>query len=175
MQPILTPDEMAAVDAAALESNEELIDRAGRAVARVALEMLGGSYGRVVRVIAGKGNNGNDGRVAADILRSRGVSVEIIDAALAPAVLPAADLVIDAAYGTGFRGAWDAPDVGTSPVLAVDIPSGVDALTGMISGSIIAADRTVTFQALAPGLLFGAGAERAAAGNRASSGGASCS
>ena len=113
MQPILTPDEMAAVDAAAPESIEELIDRAGRAVARVALEMLGGSYGRVVRVIAGKGNNGNDGRVAADILRSRGVSVEIIDAALAPAVLPAADLVIDAAYGTGFRGAWDAPDVGT--------------------------------------------------------------
>lgn len=163
MQPILTPDEMAAVDAAALESNEELIDRAGRAVARVALEMLGGSYGRVVRVIAGKGNNGNDGRVAADILRSRGVSVEIIDAALAPAVLPAADLVIDAAYGTGFRGAWDAPDVGTSPVLAVDIPSGVDALTGMISGSVIAADRTVTFQALAPGLLFGDGAQRAGA------------
>ena len=71
--------------------------------------------------------------------------------------------MIDAAYGTGFRGAWDAPDVGPSPVLAVDIPSGVDALTGTISGSVIAADRTVTFQALAPGLLFGAGAQRAGA------------
>lgn len=161
MQPILTPKEKAAVDAAAPETIEELIDRAGRAVARVALEMLGGSYGRIVRVIVGKGNNGNDGRVAAHILRSRGVNVEVIDAAVSPAVLPAADLVIDAAYGTGFNGTWNAPDVGTSPVLAVDIPSGVDALTGTISGSIIAADRTVTFQALAPGLLFTAGAQHA--------------
>ncbi len=161
MQPILTPVEMAAVDAAAPEPVEELIDRAGRAVARAALEMLGGSYGRVVQVIAGKGNNGNDGRVAADILRRRGVSVEVIDAAAPPPVLSRADLVIDAAYGTGFRGAWGPPDVGTTPVLAVDVPSGVDALTGVIGGGVIAADRTVTFQALKPGLLLGAGAQLA--------------
>jgi hydroxyethylthiazole kinase-like uncharacterized protein yjeF len=161
MQPILTPTEMAAVDGAAPESIEELIDRAGRAVARVALEMLGGSYGRVVRVIAGKGNNGNDGRVAVEVLRARGVHVEVFDAAAAPAVLPTADLVIDAAYGTGFRGAWEPPDIGASPVLAVDVPSGVDALTGAITGSVLAADRTVTFQALKPGLLFAAGARLA--------------
>ena len=47
-----------------------------------------------------------------------------------PPVLPPADLVIDAAYGTGFHGVWKAPAIGDAPVLAVDIPSGVDGLTG---------------------------------------------
>jgi ADP-dependent NAD(P)H-hydrate dehydratase / NAD(P)H-hydrate epimerase len=162
--PIVTPDEMRAIDAAAPEPVEELIDRAGRATARVALDMLGGAYGRVVAVIAGRGNNGNDGRTAADYLERRGVKVRLIDAASAPPVLPACDLVIDAAYGTGFRGDWTAPDIvssnGTRPlVLAVDIPSGVDALTGGAGPGVLAADRTVTFQALKPGLVFGDGAE----------------
>jgi len=161
MRPILTPAEMAAVDAAAPEPIDVLIDRAGRAVARVAFEMLGGSYGRVVRVIAGKGNNGNDGRVAAQALRGRGVQVEILDAAAPPPLLAPADLIIDAAYGTGFRGTWNPPDVGPTPVLAVDVPSGVDALDGSVSGAVLAADRTVTFQALKPGLLLGTGARLA--------------
>jgi NAD(P)H-hydrate epimerase len=160
--PIVTPEEMAAIDAAAPEPVEELIDRAGRATARVALDMLGGAYGRVVNVLAGRGNNGNDGRVAGSYLERRGVKVRVFDAATRPPVLPPCDLVIDAAYGTGFRGEWIAPDVvsrsGDRPlVLAVDIPSGVNALTGEAGPGVLAADRTVTFQALKPGLLFGAG------------------
>ena len=71
MLPVLTPSQMAAADAAAPELIDELIGRAGRAVARVALDMLGGSYGRVVVVIVGKGHNGADGRVAAAVLRRR--------------------------------------------------------------------------------------------------------
>jgi len=63
--PIVTPEEMAAIDKAAPEPVEVLIERAGSAVARLAREMLGGTYGRTVAVIAGKGNNGNDGRAAA--------------------------------------------------------------------------------------------------------------
>lgn len=157
MQPILTPAEMAAVDAAAPVSIDELIDRAGRAVAREALDMLGGGYGRVVRVLAGHGNNGNDGRVAAEVLRRRGVQVEVIDTAELPAELAPADLVIDAAYGTGFRGAWSPPAVHGAPVLAVDMPSGLGALDGSLTGRALVADRTVTFHALKPGLLFGAG------------------
>ena len=66
MIPIVTPQQMGAVDAAAPEPVEELIDRAGRATARVALPMLGGAYGRTVNVIAGGGNNGADGRTAGD-------------------------------------------------------------------------------------------------------------
>ena len=49
-----------------------LIERAGAAVARAALDMLGGAYGRTVAVLAGPGNNGADGRVAAERLRERG-------------------------------------------------------------------------------------------------------
>lgn len=161
MIPIVTPVQMAAIDAAAPEPVEELIDRAGRATARVALQMLGGAYGRVVTVIAGSGNNGADGRTAAAHLRRRGVKVCVIDAATRPAILPRCDLVIDAAYGTGFRGDWVAPALAGGPrplVLAVDIPSGVDALTGDAGAGVLAADRTVTFQALKPGLVFGPGA-----------------
>lgn len=174
MLPVVTPEEMAAVDAAAPEPTEVLIGRAGAAVARQASGMLGGTYGRRVVVVAGKGNNGNDGRDAARRLRRRGVRVTVIPAAEVPPRLPAADLVIDAAYGTGFRGEYVPPDPGGAPVLAVDIPSGVDGLTGRTARraggtdatgpadtpdgaaepGAVRADRTVTFAALKPGLLF---------------------
>ena len=71
--------------------------------------------------------------------------------------LPAVDLVVDAAYGTGFHGTYDAPDPGSAAVLSVDIPSGVDGLTGESTGHCVEADVTVTFAALKPGLLFGDG------------------
>jgi NAD(P)H-hydrate epimerase len=154
MLPVLTPEEMGAVDAAAPEPAHVLIGRAGAAVARQAIDMLGGTYGRRVVVVAGKGNNGNDGREAARRLRQRGVRVHVVDAMDAPESLPASDLVIDAAYGTGFRGDYRPPDPAGAPVLAVDIASGVDGLTGRVTGQAVRADRTVTFAALKPGLLF---------------------
>lgn len=157
MIPIVTPEEMRAVDAAAPEPVEELIDRAGRAVARSALRMLGGGYGRVVNLVAGRGKNGADGRVAAERLRARGVRVREFDPLDCPSALPSADLVLDAAFGTGFHGEWTAPDVGDAAVLAVDIPTGVNSLTGESGPGVLPADVTVTFQALKPGLLFGAG------------------
>lgn len=162
MIPVVTPEEMGAIDAAAPEPVEVLIGRAGGAVARAAVRMLGGTYGRRVVVIAGKGNNGNDGRDAAHRLRRRGVRVEVVEATDTPATLPPADLVIDAAFGTGFRGEWTAPAT-DAPVLAVDIPSGVDGLTGAVGGSPLAAVRTVTFAALKPGLLLSPGAGLAGA------------
>src|SRR4051812_11688682 len=153
---------MAAIDRAAPEPVEVLIGRAGAAVARTAIEMLGGTYGRRVVVVAGKGNNGADGRAAAALLRRRGVRVTELDAAAAPATLPSADLLVDAAYGTGFRGEYRPPTpVPGTPVLAVDIPSGVDGLTGHAAGAPLRADRTVTFAALKPGLLLADGAELA--------------
>jgi NAD(P)H-hydrate epimerase len=114
-----------------------------------------------VVVVAGKGNNGADGRAAAARLRRRGVRVEVIDAASAPERLPHADVVVDAAYGTGFRGSYEAPDPAGAPVLAVDIPSGVNGLTGEAGAGAVRATRTVTFAALKPGLLLGAGRELA--------------
>jgi NAD(P)H-hydrate epimerase len=75
--------------------------------------------------------------------------------------LPVVDLVIDAAFGTGFRGTWHSPDAGDAPVLAVDLPSGVDGLTGQAGPLVRAARRTITFAAWKPGLLFGAGSRLA--------------
>ena len=167
MTPIVTPEEMAAIDAAAPEPVEELIERAGSALARTALNMMGGGYGRRVTVLAGKGNNGADGRAAAQRLRRRGVRVAVIDAADAPDSLPPAHLAIDAAYGTGLRRAYspplpapalDNPDQ-AAPILAADIPSGVNGLTGEIVGEPWTADQTVTFGALKPGLVLHPGAQ----------------
>lgn len=159
MDPILTPEEMAAVDAAAPEPVEILIGRAGFATARAALSMLGGGYGRRVVVLAGPGNNGADGRDAARRLASRGARVEIVEALGSPSELPRADLVIDAAFGTGLTRAYDCPAVGSARVLAVDVPSGLDGLTGETLGRVQPADRTVTFAALKPGQLLGRGPE----------------
>jgi ADP-dependent NAD(P)H-hydrate dehydratase / NAD(P)H-hydrate epimerase len=159
--PVLTPEEMRAVDAAAPEPVETLIDRAGAAVAAVAIEMLGGTYGRVVNVVAGPGNNGADGRVAGRRLQERGVNVRMFGAADCPDRLPASDLVLDAAYGTGFHGRWRAPDPAGARILAVDIPSGVDGLTGLATGGVRRAAVTVTFAAAKPGLLINDGRELA--------------
>jgi len=145
VRPVLTVAEMQATDARAQASTplDILVERAGTAVAAIALEMLGGAYGRRVVVVAGKGNNGADGRVAASLLRRRGARVEVIDASEAPSGIGPADLVIDAAFGTGFRGQYRAPTVPSgTPVLAVDIPSGVEGDSGVASGSPMAATRT---------------------------------
>jgi len=160
MLPVLTRDEMRAADAAALStvSEDTLVARAGTAVGHAALRILRGGYGRHVTVIVGKGNNGADGRVAAAFLSQRGVRVTLMAAHDVPAALPRVDLVIDGAYGTGFRGAYDAPLVPPGvPVLSIDIPSGVDADTGEAPGAAFRASHTVTFAAYKTGLLQGAG------------------
>ena len=174
MIPVVTPAQMAAIDAAAPEPVEVLIDRAGAAVARAALDLMVGAYGRRAVVLAGPGHNGDDGRAAAHRLRRRGVRVRVVDAVAAArtdALLPPADLYVDAAFGTGLSRPYSAPPRSdpTAPVLAVDIPSGLDGLTGTVlatspgagpeqpGSAVWAADRTVTFAALKPGLLYGAG------------------
>jgi len=162
MRPVLTPKQMRVIDLEATSAGvplDELVSRAGSAVARAAKQMMGGMYGRTVIVVVGKGNNGADGRVAARILADQGARVKVLDAQNLPLRLPLGDLLIDAAYGTGFRGQWNPPDRRGMPVLAVDIPSGVDGLTGLATPGAWAATRTVTFVALKPGLLLGAGRE----------------
>ena len=153
VQPVLTPAQMRHVDQNSGVSFDVLVARAGYAVAHAARLMMDGTYGRRVIVVAGKGNNGADGRVAAELLEQRGARVTVFDAERTPIVLPQCDLVIDAAYGTGFRGDYSAPHT-TAPVLAVDIPSGIDASTGEEHGRVLPADATVSFGALKPGLVL---------------------
>jgi hydroxyethylthiazole kinase-like uncharacterized protein yjeF len=158
--PVVTSEQMKSVDQGATEPVDVLIGRAGSAVASAAVRILGGTYGRRVVLVAGKGNNGADGRAAAELLTGRGVRVTVVDAASASrdGCLPRADLVIDAAYGTGFRGSYVAPDPGSARVLAVDIPSGLPGDTGIpVDGRPMVADATVTFAAYKPGLLLGVG------------------
>lgn len=181
MKPVITPEESARLDATSVDPVETLMERAGLAVALAAVAM-GAAYGSRVVVLAGPGNNGGDGYVAARYLKQRGVAVEVH--ALAPPKSSAAvgahrsvveagvrvqglegpvaaDLVIDALFGAGFRGelpaavaVWTETE---APVLAVDIPSGLDASTGRAAGPVFVADRTVTFHALKVGHLVGRG------------------
>jgi hydroxyethylthiazole kinase-like uncharacterized protein yjeF len=163
VQPVLTIAQMQAVDARALAATPigELVERAGNAVAGAALDLMGGAYGRRCVLICGKGNNGADGKVAARLLARRGVHVTVLAAGEVEAIGfmgPQVDLVVDAVYGTGFRGTYAAPRVADGiPVLAVDIPSGVDGETGRAAGAVLPADVTVTFVALKPGLVQGDG------------------
>ena len=160
MRAVHTRDELRAADEAAIAEVgfDALVSRAGSAVAHAAIGLLGVAYGKRVVVVAGRGHNGDDGRVAAAALRRRGVRVTEVDPRALPARLPACDLVVDAAYGTGFRGEYRAPEVPAgTPVLAIDIPSGLDADTGLACEGAVSATATVTMAALKPGLLMGDG------------------
>ena len=161
MIPVLTPKEMAGVDSQAPEPLDVLVGRAGAAVANMAERLLSGVYGKAIVVVAGKGNNGADGRAAAALLAANGAQVQVLEAAelASGQALPPARLVIDAAYGTGLQRAYLPPSPGSAPVLAVDIPSGVSGLTGEVleGGGALGAVATVTFASLKPGLLLGSG------------------
>ena len=90
-------------------------------------------------------------------------------AARASDLIRRADLVMDGVVGIGGRGALREPAAtlvrvaqqARALIVAVDVPSGVDADTGVAAGAAVHADVTVTFGALKPGLLVGAGAEHA--------------
>ncbi len=160
MQPVHTRDELRAADQAAIAEVglDTLVNRAGAAVAHAAIGLLRTAYGKRVVVVAGRGHNGDDGRVAAAVLRRRGVRVTELDPGAAPGSLPPCDVVIDAAYGTGFRGEYRAPSVPAgTPVLAIDVPSGLDSDTGVACEGAVSATETVTMAALKPGLLMGDG------------------
>ena len=183
MKPVINVAESRRLDAEATDSIDVLMDRAGLAVALEAVAM-GMGYGNRVAVLAGKGNNGGDGYVAARYLRQRGVAVRVhaladpdpdtpagraraLAAKAGVDVVPlgdpeSADLVIDALFGSGFRGTL--PDevvkwIGAgNRALAVDVPSGLDADTGQAQPpAAFFAERTVTFHALKSGHLLADG------------------
>tara|TARA_B100000214_G_scaffold357624_1_gene317451 strand:- start:180 stop:1529 length:1350 start_codon:yes stop_codon:yes gene_type:complete len=156
MIPVVTPSEMAIIDEEASEPINVLIERAGSAVAWHARQMLKGTYGKRVTVIAGKGNNGADGIVAAKCLRRWGVKVNVIQSDDNVAKVHGCDLLIDAAVGTGLKRPYCAPDF-PGPVLSVDIPSGICGLTGEAQGKPVTANATITFQALKYGHLLADG------------------
>lgn len=164
MKPVVSVAQMNDLDAAALEDvgYEALVAAAGYSVAHHAIRLLGGCSGARVVVLAGSGSNGADGRIAARHLAQRGAKVTIVGPDADEAALERADLVIDAAFGTGLNRDYVAPEVpqGTL-VLAVDLPSGLDGETGTLRGRPLKADLTVTMGAIKSGLLLGNGPEYA--------------
>lgn len=197
MRSLPTPKQMAAADEAAIAAGspaELLMDRAGRAVARAVLDVAGRRYGLRVVVLCGKGSNGGDGFVAARALSRHGVSARVLAVGdvepgtgatahhlaawkasggrVEPFVvdgLEGADVIVDALFGTGFRGsiegdaaaAVEATNRADATVIAVDIPSGVDGTTGRCEGPCVDADITVAMGAQKIGTAIGDGAERA--------------
>jgi ADP-dependent NAD(P)H-hydrate dehydratase / NAD(P)H-hydrate epimerase len=169
VQPVLTPAEMGAADErtiAAGTAQAVLMERAGHAVAWTVRSRLGATYGKRVVAVCGKGNNGGDGLIAARVLRGWGIRVdvfELADGVPAPAferALRRADMLVDAMFGTGFRGALEgdaalvARHSAEIPTIAIDIPSGVDGLTGAVHGDATTAVATVTFAARKTGVCF---------------------
>jgi ADP-dependent NAD(P)H-hydrate dehydratase / NAD(P)H-hydrate epimerase len=184
--PLYTVDQIRAIEAAAntADPDTRLMERAGAAAAKLAVEMLG-TGGKSVLVLAGPGNNGGDAfEVAVDLKRGF-FNVQVvfaddpaklpIDAAIALnkwraaggellAAMPSRkswDLIVDGLFGIGLTRAvsgthanWIAAanSMGV-PILALDIPSGVNGDTGAVNGTAIRATHTITFIAHKPGLL----------------------
>jgi hydroxyethylthiazole kinase-like uncharacterized protein yjeF len=178
---LLTTAEMAEADRLAVAGgipSIDLMENAGRAVADAASRL---SQGRRVVVVAGPGNNGGDGFVAARHLSERGWAVSVCfvgkherlkgDAALAanrwhgPVSEPSAaaftecDLIIDALFGAGLDRNVESPareaialmNACGVPIVAVDLPSGVNGTTGEVMGCTVDARLTVTFFRRKPG------------------------
>jgi len=152
-EPLYTAEEMRAAEQG--QDVEAMMERAGRAVADAVLRR----YPRARRIgaVCGEGANGADGRIALRVLAEAGRDAsEEIDGA---------DVVIDAVFGTGFRGAprddaarlIERINATGAPVVAVDLPSGIDASTGEIAGAVVDADATVTMHAPKVGVVVAPG------------------
>jgi hydroxyethylthiazole kinase-like uncharacterized protein yjeF len=150
LEPLYTADEMRAAEAG--HDVEELMARAGRAVAEEAMRRF--PQARRFVAVCGAGANGGDGRIAVDVLRSAGRD------AIAADDVSGAEVIIDALFGTGFHGEpredaarkIEAINASHAPVVAVDLPSGINASTGEVAGACVDADLTVTMHGRKVGL-----------------------
>jgi len=171
------------MDREAIEAGTPGIVLMQRAAAALAKEIEHRAPGRDIVLLCGGGNNGGDGFAAANLLLKAGFAPKIVlyadpenlrgDAAIAYSNLESAvpvmqsppescDLIVDCLLGTGLDRevtgqmadavAWI--NGASVPVVACDIPSGVDGRTGRVLGCAVKADVTVTFAVKKPGLLF---------------------
>jgi NAD(P)H-hydrate epimerase len=156
-----------------------LMENAGRSCAELIRDKIADVADPRVCIFCGTGNNGGDGYVIArdrnkikgdakinlDILESIGVSIEQLNPAednIAEKIrtlTEGADMIVDSLFGTGLKGPLseeyirliESINARSCPILAVDIPSGLDCDTGRPLGAAIEADYTVTFVAVKKG------------------------
>jgi ADP-dependent NAD(P)H-hydrate dehydratase / NAD(P)H-hydrate epimerase len=166
LEPLYTADEMRAAEAlypGYPETAPELMERAGLQTARAGLELFAAAQRWTV--VCGGGANGGDGRIAARHLEAAGRDVRIVDATSGDTELGEPDVILDALFGTGFSGeprpeaAALIERINDSPadVLALDLPSGVDASTGEVAGVAVHAEATVTFHGRKLGVVVAPG------------------
>jgi len=181
---LLTPQQMGEADRLTIAGGVPgiaLMETAGRGVADTVSRRW---TVRPLVVLCGPGNNGGDGFVAARVLAERGWPVRVAslgavaalrgDAAeaaarwqgavepLTPAALDGAALVVDGIFGAGLtrpvegtaRAVIEALDPRRLPVVAIDVPSGVDGASGEARGAAPRAVATVTFFRQKPGHLL---------------------
>jgi hydroxyethylthiazole kinase-like uncharacterized protein yjeF len=191
LQGLPDPERMRATDRWAIEElgipGLELMERAGRGLADLVVAVAPDGP---IAVACGKGNNGGDGYVAARLLREAGRGVRVLAVApveelsgdaranaerldgiepFAAARLDDCAVAVDGLLGTGFSGtphgavadAISALNAAGLPVVAADVPSGVDAATGVVEGEAVRASATATFAAAKPGLWINPGKSHA--------------
>jgi hydroxyethylthiazole kinase-like uncharacterized protein yjeF len=185
MNELLTTAEMGEADRLAIAGGVagiDLMENAGRAVADATAAAA--RRGPRIVVVAGPGNNGGDGFVAARLLAERGYGVRVAfvgdlgrlkgdalkaaerwtgpTAEASPNALSNCDVVIDALFGAGLdrnveglpRAMIEAINGRGVPVIAVDLPSGINGTTGAVMGAAVKATQTVTFFRRKPGHLL---------------------
>ena len=160
--PIYLSADIRRIEQAAADATPPLMERAGLAAADAAAR-LAPDTSRDILVLAGPGNNGGDAKICAERLRERFFRVTVAQAA-DPATLPGDKrwaLIIDGLFGIGltrpitgeFARLVDYANQQSCPILALDVPSGIDADTGRVLGHAVRATHTLSFIALKPGLL----------------------
>ncbi|HEY3105472.1 MAG TPA: NAD(P)H-hydrate dehydratase [Gaiellaceae bacterium] len=183
-EPLYTADEMRVAEEAYSGPTLELMERAGAAAADAIARRFPDA--RAISIWCGAGSNGGDGLVVARKLHEAGRGVEVrlttdeaklkgdaaenLRRAYEVGITftdegSAGEVVVDAIFGTGFSGkprreAADRIEELNSlgvPVVAVDVPSGVDASTGETPGPAVDAELTVTFHGLKVGLVVAPG------------------
>jgi ADP-dependent NAD(P)H-hydrate dehydratase / NAD(P)H-hydrate epimerase len=150
-EPLYTAEEMRAAEAG--HDVDALMQSAGAAVAEEVMRRW--PEARRIAIHAGGGANGGDGRIAGEILQGQGREL----------VTDRPDLVVDALLGTGMKGApreetaalIERINAAGVPVVAVDIPSGVNASTGEVEGAAVREDATVTMHGRKLGLAVAPG------------------
>lgn len=184
MRPLYDLSTIRSAEATALAAGLPLMLRAGEAAACCVRKHF--SHAQKVLVLVGPGHNGGDGLVCAKLLREAGLNV-LVYSRVSPRPghalnaltdwkrsggkqcneidLTWPDLIVDALYGIGFSRPFEEKEVAlvlavnkiNCPVLALDVPSGLDAMTGWVATVAIKAVRTLTFLVDKPGLHTAAG------------------
>lgn len=157
--PLLNAAQLRILEAGYAKADPSLMERAGQAATVLALSILGGQRTKVL-TFAGPGNNGGDARVLAKLLLRQGVSVDVCSVGEEPRSRDYG-LVVDGLFGIGltrpitgdYAQLIERINAFPGPILALDLPSGLNGDTGQTLGATVRATHTASFIAAKPGLF----------------------